>query len=160
MAGSIAPRPSSSMPPKRQGPPHAPAGARAPAVGPLLTVRRRSWPGRLPGERVPDRPRTHQALAQVFGASRSHERRAPGRKVASPAVVRRGAVRRGAWAAIRLRPGRSEARAPDTGRAGHKLRHALETRGHQRTQRRRFRRAPASSLATLEADLLQLIVPP
>jgi hypothetical protein len=54
----------------------------------------------------------------------------------------------------------SEERAPDTVSAWQKLRHALETRRQQRTQRRRFRRDPASYLATLEADLLKLILPP
>jgi hypothetical protein len=80
--------------------------------------------------------------------------------VASPAVVLRGAVRLVACAATRIRPFTSEARAPDTVRAWQELRRALETRRHQRTQRRRFRRDPAAYLTTLEADLLKLILPP
>ena len=44
--------------------------------------------------------------------------------------------------------------------AWQELRQALETRRQQRTQRRRFRRDPVSYLAKLEADLLQLILPP
>ena len=100
------------------------------------------------------------SVEQFFGAYRSHERRATGRKVASPAVVLRGAVRLVACAATRIRSFTSEERAPDTISAWQELRHALETRRHQRTQRRRFRRAPATYLGQLEAQLLQLILPP
>jgi hypothetical protein len=138
----------------------AKAGPLAPAVGHLLQVSRSAWPGLLHCDTVPERPRTNQELEQFFGAYRSHERRATGRKVASPAVVLRGAVRLVACAATRLRPFTSEALAPDPVRAWHELRHALETRRHQRTQRRRFRREPATYLRQLEAQLLQLSLPP
>jgi hypothetical protein len=138
----------------------AQAGRLAPAVGHLRKVSRSSWPGRLHCDSVPDLPRTKNALEQFCGAYRSQERRATGRKVASPAVVRRGAVWLSAGAATRLRPFTRAELVPDTVSAWQKLRHALETRRHQRTQRRRFRRAPASYLAQLEADLLQLILPP
>jgi hypothetical protein len=139
---------------------HAKAGSLAPAVGHLLKVSRRSWPGLFHCYSGPDLPRTNNELEQFLGAYRSQERRATGRKVASPAVVRRGAVRLIACAATRLRPFASEELVPETVRAGQELRHHLETRHHQRTQRRRFRRDPASYLANLEADLLQLILPP
>jgi hypothetical protein len=59
-----------------------------------------------------------------------------------------------------LRPYTSAELAPDTVSAWQELRHTLETRRHQRTQRRCFRRDPASYLATLEADLLKLLLPP
>jgi hypothetical protein len=75
-------------------------------------------------------------------------------------VVLRGAVRLVACAATRLRPLTSEERAPDTVSAWQDLRPALETRRHQRTQRRRFRRVPATSLGQLAAKLLQLSLPP
>jgi len=138
----------------------AKAGTLAPAVGHFLKVTRSYWPGLFHCDSVPDLPRTNNDLEQFFGAYRSHERRATGRKVASPAVVLRGAVRLVACAATRIRPFTSEELAPDTVRTWQELRHALETRRQQRTQRRRFRRAPASYLAKLEADLLQLILPP
>src|SRR5207245_9220005 len=105
-------------------------------------------------------PRPSSDLARFCGAYCSQERRAPGRKVASPAVVLRGAVRLIACAATRLRPFASEELVPDSVSAWQELRHNLETRRHQRTQRRRFRRDPASYLANLEADLLQLSLPP
>jgi hypothetical protein len=138
----------------------AKAGTLAPAVGHFLKVSRSSWPGLFHCYHVPDLPRTNNDLEQFFGAYRSHERRATGRKVASPAVVLRGAVRLVACAATRLRPFTSEELAPDTVSAWQEFRHALETRRQQRTQRRRFRRDPASYLGKREVQLLQVSLPP
>jgi len=138
----------------------AKAGSLAPAVGHFLKVSQSYWPGLFHCYGVPELARTNNDLEQFFGAYRYHERRATGRKVASPAVVLRGAVRLIACAATRLHPFTSEELAPDTVRAWQELRHALETRRQQRTQRRRFRRAPAAYLGKLEAQLLQLILPP
>ena len=137
----------------------AKAGPLAPAIGHFRKGSRSYWPGLLHWYSVPALPHTNNDLEQFFGAYRSHERRATGRKVASPAVGLRGAVRLVACAATRLRPFTSEERAPDTVSAWQELRRTLETRRHQRTQRRRFRRDPASYRATLEADLLKLILP-
>jgi hypothetical protein len=75
-------------------------------------------------------------------------------------VVRRGAVQLVAYAATRLRPFTGEELAPDQTQTWQELRQRLATRRLQRTHRRRFRRDPASYLAKLEADLLQLILPP
>jgi hypothetical protein len=77
-----------------------------------------------------------------------------------PAVVRRGAVRLVAGAAPRIRPCASEELVPETVRAWQELRQALETRRHQRILCRRCRQDSLSSLAPLEADFLQLILPP
>jgi hypothetical protein len=137
----------------------AQAGPLASAVGHLLQVSRSSWPGLFHWDSVPALPHTNHDLEQFFGAYRSHERRATGRKVASPAVRLCGAVHVVAWAATRLRPFTSAELAPGPVSAWQKLRQALETR-HQRTQRRRFRRDPATYLGQLEAHLLQLILPP
>jgi hypothetical protein len=139
---------------------HAKAGSLVPAVGHFLKVSRSYWPGLFHCYSVPDLPRTNNDLEQFFGAYRYHERRATGRKVASPAVVLHGAVRLVACAATRLRPFASEELVPKAVSAWQALRHTLETRRHQRTQRRRFRRDPASYLTKLEADLLKLILPP
>ena len=140
--------------------PQAKAGPLAPAVGHFLKVSRSYWPGLFHCYTVPELPRTNNALEQFFGAYRYHERRATGRKVASPAVVLRGAVRLIACAATRLRPFASEELVPDPVSAWQELRHNLESRRHQRTQRRRFRRDPATYLGQLEAQLLQLILQP
>lgn len=129
-------------------------------MGHLLQGSRSNWPGLFPCSSVPELPRTNKDLEQFLGAYRYHERRATGRKGASPAVVLRGAVRLVAGAATRLRPFTSEELAPDTVSAWQEFRHALETRRHQRTQQRRFRRDPATYLGQLEAQLLQLSLPP
>ena len=84
-------------------------GARAPAATHFRKVTASYWPGLFacywpglfacygPGlfacYDVPDRPRTTNDLEHSFGTSRHLERRATGRKGASPAVVVRGAVR-------------------------------------------------------------------
>jgi hypothetical protein len=138
----------------------AKAGRLAPAVGHFLKVSRSYWPGLFHCYSIPDLPRTNNELEQFFGAHRYHERRATGRKVAAPGLVLRGAVRLMAYAATRLRPFASEELVPETVSAWQELRHNLETRRQQRTQRRHFRQAPASYLTKLEADLLKLILPP
>jgi hypothetical protein len=138
----------------------AKAGALTSAVDHFLKVSRSYWPGLFHCYSIPALPRTHNDLEQFFGAHRCHERRTTGRKGATPGLVLRGAVRLMAWAAPRIRPFASEELVPETVSAWHELRHALETRRHQRTQRRRFRRDPAAYLATLEVDLLKLILPP
>jgi hypothetical protein len=50
-------------------------------------------PGLFHAASRPDLPRTNHALEQLFGSQRYHERRATGRKTASPGAVLRGAVR-------------------------------------------------------------------
>jgi hypothetical protein len=139
---------------------HAKAGALTSAVDHFLKVSRSYWPGLFHCYSIPDLPRTNNDLEQFFGAHRCHERRTTGRKRATPGLVLRGAVRLVAWAATRVRPFASEELVPETVSAWQELRHALETRRHQRTQRRRFRRDPAAYLAILEGDLLKLILPP
>lgn len=136
------------------------AGSLTPAVDHFLKVSRSYWPGLFHCYSVPDLPRTNNDLEQFFGAHRYHERRTTGRKGASPALVLRGSVQLVAYAATRLRPFTGEELAPDQTQTWQELRQRLETRRLQRTHRRRFRRDPASYLAKLEADLLQLILPP
>ena len=52
------------------------------------------WPGRFCCSAVPDLPRTNNDLEQYCGAARQAERRATGRKGASPALVVRGKIGR------------------------------------------------------------------
>jgi hypothetical protein len=136
------------------------AGSLTPAVDHFLKVSRSYWPGLFHCYSVPALPRTNNDLEQFFGAHRYHERRTTGRKGASPALVLRGSVQLVAYAATRLRPFTGEELAPDQTQTWQELRQRLETRRQQRTQRRRFRRDPAAYLTKLEADLLQLILPP
>jgi hypothetical protein len=136
------------------------AGSLTPAVGHFIKVSRSYWPGLFHCYSVPELPRTNNDLEQFFGAYRYHERRTTGRKGASPALVLRGAVQLVAYTATRLRPFTGEELAPDPTQTWQELRQRFETRRQQRTHRRRFRRDPASYLAKLEADFLQLILPP
>lgn len=138
----------------------ATAGALAPALGHFLKVSRSDWPGLFHCYAIPELPRTHNALEQFFGAHRYHERRATGRKVASPALVLTGPVRVVAATATRIHPFTAHDLLPEDIKAWQTLQRALTTRRQHRTLRRRFRRNPAAYLAKLEADFLQLSLPP
>jgi hypothetical protein len=138
----------------------AAAGPRPPTLAHFLKVSRSYGSGLFHCSEVPELPRTNNALEQCFGASRSHERRATGRKHASPALVLRGAVPLTAATATRRRVFAPWERAPEDIRSWQALRHALDTRRHQRTLRRRLRRNPAAYLAELEAALLKRSLPP
>jgi hypothetical protein len=108
---------------------------------------------------VPDLPRTNNDLEHLVGAQRYHERRASGRKAASPATVLRGAVRLIAATATRLRP-------PGGGELGRvsrerwtALRQRLDHRRQARTLRTRFRRNPDAYRAALEQQACQPTLP-
>jgi hypothetical protein len=136
------------------------AGTLAPALVHFRKVTRSYWPGLFACYTVPALPRTNNDLEQFFGAYRYHDRRTTGRKVASPSLVLNGSVCVMAAAATRLQTYSAADLVPENVHAWQALRQARETRRQQRTLRRRFRRDPASYLAKLEADLLQLILPP
>jgi hypothetical protein len=80
-----------------------PLGELAGAIDHFLKVARSYRPGLFQSYGVPGLPRTNNDLEHLFGAHRYHERRATGRKTASPAMVLRGPVRLLAAAATRLR---------------------------------------------------------
>ena len=108
--------------------------------------------------RVPHYP-PDNGLEQLFGSQRYHERRATGRKMASPAIVLRGEVRVIAATATRLRP----PTAGELGRVDRQrwrdLRRKLEPRRLARTLRTRFRRNPEAYLAELERKACQSALP-
>lgn len=138
----------------------AAAGTLAPAVAHFLKVSRSYWPGLFHCYEVSELPRTNNDLEQSFGAHRYHERRATGRKGASPALVLRGSVQLIAATATRLRVFTVWELAPEDVGAWQALRQDLDTRRHRRTLRRRFRCDPTSYLAELETALLKLSLPP
>src|SRR5215210_5700377 len=113
------------------------AGSLAEAVGHFCKVARSYRPGLFHCYAVPSLPRTDNGLEQLFGSQRHHERRANGRKAASPAAELRG-VNRDAWTELRRR---------------------LDRRRHARTLRTRFRRDPDAYLAALEQRACQPILP-
>jgi hypothetical protein len=137
---------------------------RAPALAAMLAhfrkVTRSDWPGLFHCDHLPGLPRTHNDLEQGFGSHRYHERRATGRKGASPALVLRGAVTMTACAATRLRLFKGDDLVPINLQEWQTLRHKLESRRQQRVHRYRFRRNPNAYLAALEKDLLQRSLPP
>jgi hypothetical protein len=134
-------------------------GTLAPAVDPFVKVTASYWPGLFHCYDVPGLPRTNNALAQYFGSARYHERRASGRRGASPGLVVRGAVRVVAAVATRERRFDEVALRPSDLLAWRALRHRLTRRPAARCAQRRFRRDPEGYLAALEAALLKLSLP-
>ncbi len=130
-------------------------GSLAGAAAHFVRVSRSYWPGLFHCYEVADLPRTNNDLEQFFGSHRYHERRASGRRGASPGLVLRGQARLLAAAATRQR----DFTATDLSRADRgrceQLRRELEVRRQRRVQRRRFRRDPQRFLQQLEEQLLQ-----
>ena len=131
----------------------------ATAVDHFVKVTRSYWPGLFHCYDVTDLPRTNNALEQLFGSHRYHERRATGRKAASPALVLRGAARVLAGTATRQRPYPAAELAKADRSRWRDLRRALEERRERRVQRARFRRDPKAFLRQLEEQLNQSGLP-
>jgi len=134
--------------------------ALAPAIAHFLKVTQSYWPGLFHCYDVPGLPRTNNDLEQFFGAVRYQERRACGRKVASPTLVLRGAVRVVAAVATRTQAFPPEQLAPRDLDAWRALRAQLAQRHTARVLRYRFRRNPQAYLRDLEGRLLKLSLPP
>ena len=134
-------------------------GHPAEAVGHFLKVARSYRPGLFHCYAVPGLPRTNNGLEQLFGSQRYHERRASGRKMASPAAVLRGEVRLIAATATRLRPPEPHELGGVSRDAWTELRRRLDRRRHARTLRTRFRRDPDAYLTALEQQACQPILP-
>ena len=117
------------------------------------------WPGLFHCYELEDLPRTNNALEQLFGSYRHHERRVSGRKVASPALVLRGSARILAAVATRQRPERGKDLIGADRQAWAELRAELAERRQRRSERRRFRRDPEGYLRQLEAKLIQPSLP-
>jgi hypothetical protein len=126
------------------------AGTLADAIGHFRKVARSYRPGLFHCYAVPGLPRTNNELEQLFGSQRYHERRATGRKAASPAAVLRGEVRLIAATATRLRPPVARELGQVNRDAWTALRRRLDQRRYARTLRTRFRRDPDAYLAALE----------
>jgi len=129
------------------------------AVEHFRKVTRSYWSGLFPCYEVAGLPRTNNDLEQFFGSHRYHERRASGRKGASPALVLRGAARVVAAAATRQRVYTAKDLAAVSRADWQRLRGELETRRQRRTERTRFRRDPRAFLNQLEEQLLRSALP-
>jgi hypothetical protein len=136
------------------------AGRLADAIAHFHKVTRSYSSGLFHCYAIPGLPRTNNDLEQLFGSHRHHDRRATGRKMASPATVLRGPVRLLAATATRLQPttGRDLAHADQ--RQWRDLRARLDHRRHSRVLRTRFRRNPQRYLSELEHLILQQTLPP
>jgi hypothetical protein len=139
---------------------HRPAaGALAGAVDHFLKVTRSYWAGLFHCYAVDGLPRTNNELEQFFGRHRYHERRASGRKAATPALVLRGEARLLAAAATRQRPYTAAELAGADPQRRQELRGRMEARRQRRVSRARFRRDPQAYLHQLEEQLLQSALP-
>jgi hypothetical protein len=137
----------------------AKAGELADAIERFRKVTRSYRPGLFHCYAVPGLPRTNNGLEQLFGSQRYHERRASGRKMASPAAVLRGEVRLIAATATRLRPPEPHELGGVSRDAWTELRRRLDRRRHARTLRTRFRRDPDAYLTALEQKACQPTLP-
>ena len=134
-------------------------GPLARAVDHFVKVTRSYWLGLFPCYDVAGLPRTNNDLEQWFGSYRYHERRASGRKGASPSLVLRGQVRLLAAAATRQRRYSPEELAEADPAQRAELRQQLQARRRRRVNRSRFRRDPHAFLRQLEEQLLQSALP-
>lgn len=132
------------------------AGSLSEAIDHFGKLTRSDRPGLFHCYGVPDLPRTDNDLEHEFGSQRYHERRATGRKAASPAAVLRGEARLVAAIATRQRPPSGADLGGVDREQWQDLRQRLDRRRQARTLRTRFRRDPAAYLAELEQKARQL----
>lgn len=131
------------------------AGPLGGAVNHFVKVTRSYWPGLFACSDTADLPRTNNDLEQAFGSHRYHERRATGRKGASPSLVLRGSAKLIASLASRAgEVGVDELAGADRS-AWRAMRMELDERRERRTDRRRFRKDPTAYLKNLENKLHQ-----
>jgi hypothetical protein len=135
-------------------------GTLAGAMDHFQKVTRSYRPGLFHTYAVPDRPRTNNDLEHLFGSQRYHERRATGRKTASPSAVLRGSVRLIAATATRVCAPSAQELGAANREHWRSLRQRLEKGRQARTLRTRFRHDPAAYLAALEHQVCQLTLPP
>jgi len=117
------------------------------------------WSGLFHCYNIPDLPRTNNESEQYFGSARYHERRATGRKQASPGLVVRGAVRIVASVASRLHPFHGAELCPADPARWRALRSELDNRHETRRMQHRFRKSPENYLTALEEKLIKERLP-
>lgn len=117
------------------------------------------WPGLFHCYDYADLPRTNNELEQYFGSARYPERRATGRKQASPGLVVRGAVRVVASVASRLHPFSEGELFPTDLTRWRALRSELNHRHEARCMQHRSRKSPENYLAALEEKLIKERLP-
>ena len=132
----------------------------APMLSTFRKVTTSYWPGLFHCYDIPDLPRTNNELEQYFGSARYHERRATGRKQASPGLVVRGTVRISASVTSRLLSFSGPELCPADLTRWRALRSELDHRQEARRKQYRFCKAPERYLAALEEKLSKERLPP
>jgi hypothetical protein len=143
----------------RQAAARAPEASVRAQLGHFVRVTRSYWPGLFRCYGSKDIPRTNNDLEHLFGSHRYHERRASGRRRASPGLVVAGSVRVVSSLATRLRPEEGLRLSPGYVEGWRQSRARLEKRRESRRQQWRFRRDPITYLKKLEELALQLSLP-
>jgi hypothetical protein len=128
------------------------------AVSVFLKVSKSYWKGLFWCYRFPKLPRTNNDLEHYFGSARYSERRASGRKGASPAMVVRGSVRVVAAVATPLEGFEASEIRPRDVQGWRALRASLEKHQERRRAQKRFRREPSAYLKKLEEQLLKPVL--
>jgi len=121
----------------------------------FLKVTTSYWSGLFYSYDVTDLPRTNNDLEHVFGSTRYHERRATGRKQASPGLVVRGSVRVVAVVSSQDYHFNGSDLAPRDLAQWRMLRKQVEYRHEARREHHRFRKNPEHYLLALEEQLSQ-----
>jgi hypothetical protein len=121
----------------------------------FLKVTTSYWSGLFYSYDVTDLPRTNNDLEHVFGSTRYHERRATGRKQASPGLVVRGSVRVVAAVATQDHHFSGPDLAPRDLTQWQTLRKQVDYRHKARHEHYRFRKNPERYLLALEDQLSQ-----
>ena len=134
-------------------------GALTFAVAHFQKVTASYWDGLFVCYQVNDLPRTNNDLEHFFGTARHVERRATGRKRASPALVVRGSVRVVAAGASRILSVSAAELRPSNLTDWRALRQILDYRHEGRRKQLRFRRDPQTYLASLEERLCRSGLP-
>jgi hypothetical protein len=124
-------------------------------IATFLKVTESYWPGLFHCYDVADLPRTNNDLEHVFGSTRYHERRATGRKQASPGLVVRGSVRLVAAIATQNYHFSGSDLAPRDLAQWRTLKKQVDYRHEARREQHRFRKDPERYLRILEEQLSQ-----
>jgi hypothetical protein len=137
------------------------AGTLSGAVSLFSKVTKSYWKGLFCCYRFPEGtlPRTNNDLEHLFGSARYGERRASGRRNASPAMVVRGSVRMLAAVATPPEGFNAQDIRPTDVERWRALRASLEKRRESRRAQLRFRRDPDAYLGRLEEQLLKQVLP-
>ncbi|NTU78046.1 MAG: hypothetical protein HGA45_01375 [Chloroflexales bacterium] len=134
-------------------------GALGDGLSHFLKVTRSYRPGLFHCYTIVDLPRTNNALEQLFGQHRHHERRATGRKRAPLSLVLRGSARLIVGVATRQRPSTANDLVLHDRERWRQLRASIRQRFALRAQGYRFRRDPQAYLARLEELALKQGLP-